>query len=72
MAQYRIKYSRAERQAYQSGKGYAVAHAKKGINFEKPNLRASFAKGFAKGKQIIKKNPLKYPALPKKTRSKKG
>lgn len=65
------KFTRAERQAYHSGKGYAVAHAKKGINFSKPELRASFAKGFAKGNEIINKNPLKYPALPKKTRSKK-
>ena len=72
MAQYKTKFSRAERQAYQSGKGYAVAHAKKGINFAKPELRASFAKGYAKGKQMIAKNPLKYPALPKKSRSKKG
>ena len=71
MASYKNKYSRAERQAYQSGKGYAVAYAKKGINFEKPNLRASFAKGFAKGKQIIAQNPLKYPPLPKKSRKKK-
>ena len=72
MAQYKTKFSRAERQAYQSGKGYAVAHAKKGINFANPELRASFAKGYAKGKQLIEKNPLKYPALPKKTRKKKG
>ena len=35
-------------------------------------LRASFVKGFTKGNQIMKKNPMKYPALPKKTRSKKG
>ena len=66
------KFTRAERQAYQSGKGYAVAHAKKGINFAKPELRASFAKGYAKGKQMISKNPLKYPPLPKKTASKRS
>ena len=68
MAQFKSKFTRAERQAYQSGKGYAVAHAKKGINFAQPKLRASFAKGFAKGNEIIAKNPLKYPPLPKKNK----
>ncbi len=71
MAQFKSKFSRAERQAYHSGKGYAVAHAKKGINFSKPEIRKSFAAGYAKGNQMIAKNPLKYPPLPKKTRAKK-
>ena len=68
MAVFKSNFSRAERQAYHSGKGYAVAHEKKGINFAKPELRASFAKGYAKGKQMMAKNPLKYPALPKKNK----
>ena len=65
------KFTRAERQAYHSGKGYAVAHAKKGINFANTELRVSFAKGYAKGNQMIAKNPLKYPPLPKKNSGKK-
>lgn len=71
MANKNIKYSRAQTQAFHSGKGYAVAHAKKGINFAKPEVRQSFAEGYALGKKMMEKNPLKYPALPKKTRKKK-
>ena len=68
---FKSKFSRAERQAYSSGMGYAVGHAKKGINFSKPEVRESFRKGFNKGKAMMERNPLKYPSLPKKTRSKK-
>lgn len=72
MANFKSRFSLAERQAFNSGKGYAVAHKKKGINFTKPEIRKSFAKGYRKGLEMIEKNPLKYPALPKKTRSKRG
>ena len=71
MAQIKNNFSRAERQAYISGMGYAVAHKKKGINFSKPELKKSFAKGYAKGVDRIERNPLKYPALPPKKRSTK-
>ena len=64
-------YTRAERQAYISGMGYAIGHAKKGINFSKPGLRRNFAAGYAKGLERIKRNPLKYPPLPPKKRSTK-
>ena len=59
-------FSRAERQAYNSGKGYAIAYMKRGIVFSKPLLRKSFAKGFAKGKEMYSQNPGKYPMLNKK------
>ena len=64
------KFTRAQRQAYQSGKGYAVAYAKKGINFKDDSLKKSFAQGFKKGTEIVSKNPLKYPSLPKKSSKK--
>ena len=59
-------FSRAERQAYNSGKGYAIAYMKRGIVFSKPSLRKSFAKGFAKGKEMYSQNPGKYPMLKKR------
>ena len=72
MAKFKSKFTRAERQAYHSGKGYAVAHRKRGINFKFSNLRASFARGYNKGLQMMKRNPLKYAQLQKKTRKKRG
>ena len=72
MAKTQTRFSRAERQAYISGMGYAVAHKKKGIKFNKPSLRRNFAAGYAKGLERIERNPAKYPALaPKKRSSKK-
>ena len=68
---YKSKFSRAERAAYHSGKGYAVAHAKRGINFKNGKVKEAFRQGFNKGKAMMAKNPLKYALLPKKTRSKK-
>ena len=72
MAKFKSKFTRAERQAYHSGKGYAVAHKKRGINFKFDNLKRSFARGYNKGLEMMKRNPLKYGALPKKTRKKRG
>ena len=54
MATRKSRFSRAERQAYHSGKSYAVAHKKRGINFKFANLRASFARGYNKGLQMMK------------------
>ena len=65
------RFTRAERQAYYSGMGYAVAYSKKGINFEKPSLRRNFSAGYAQGMERIKRNPLKYAPLPPKKRSSK-
>lgn len=69
----KTRFSRAQRAAYESGKGYAVAHSGKQIDFAKPEVKESFAAGFRKGKQMMKRNPLKYADLPKpkKTRTKK-
>jgi hypothetical protein len=64
------KFTRAERQAYHSGKGYAVAHKKRGINFKFSNLKASFMQGYKKGLEMMKRNPLKYAILPKKRKTK--
>ena len=64
-------YTRAERQAYISGMGYAIGHKRKGINFSRPELRRNFAQGYQKGLERIKRKPLKYAPLPSKKRSKK-
>ena len=66
------KFTRAEKMAYHSGKGYAMGYKRKGINFEKPNLRASFQRGYNKGIALFKKNPLKYPKLQTKSRKRRG
>ena len=61
----RVKFSKAERQAYHSGKGYAVAHYGRGIKFKNAKTRASFAKGYSKGISMMKKNPDKYQVINK-------
>lgn len=65
------RFSRAEASAYESGKGYAVAMNKRGINFKKPGLKAAFAKGFKKGLAMLRHSPSKYPNLKRKTKKKK-
>ena len=64
------KFSRAEMSAYESGKGYAVAMSKKGINFKKPGLKQSFANGFKKGLAMLRHSPEKYPNLKRKSKKK--
>ena len=59
------RFSKAERQAYHSGKGYAVAHYGRGIKFKNAKTRASFAKGYSKGISMMKKNPDKYQVIKK-------
>lgn len=68
---YRSKVS-ANAKAFYSGMGYAVAHKKKGINFKNSRLRSIFAKGYNAGANRVAKDPLKYPKLPTKSKSKKG
>ena len=68
MAKFKSKFTCAERQAYHSGKGYAVAHKSRGINFKFSNLRASFQRGYNKGLQMMKRNPLKYAQLKNKSK----
>ena len=58
-------YTRAERQAYNSGKGYAVAHFGRGIKFSSSKTRASFQKGYSKGISMMKQNPSKYQLIKK-------
>lgn len=57
------RYSRAERRAYESGKGYRVARENRGINFKNPKNRASFQAGYAAAGKSLKKNSSKYPKL---------
>ena len=66
------KFSRAEMSAYESGKGYAVAMQKKGINFKKPGLKQAFANGFKKGLAMLRHSPSKSPNLKRKSKKKKG
>ena len=66
------QYSRAETSAFESGKGYAVATSKKGINFKMPNLKKAFANGFKKGLAMLRHSPAKYPNLKRKSKIKKG
>ena len=67
------KFSRAQRQAFNSGMGYAVGYQKRGINFSKPSLRKSFAAGFKKGNEMMGRNPEKYKKIrSKRSSNKKG
>lgn len=59
------KFSQAERAAYHSGKGYAVAHFGRGINFENKKTRESFQNGYSKGIAMMRKNPSKYKLIKK-------
>ena len=61
----RSKFTAAQQQAYHSGRGYAVAHKGKGINFSKPEVRQSFREGYNAAMRTIMKNPGKYPDLKK-------
>ena len=68
------KFSRAERQAYHSGKGYAVASQKRGIHFKdgkNSKIRRAFAAGFKKGNEMMGRNPEKYPKIRTKKNTKK-
>ena len=61
----RSKYSAAQQQAYHSGRGFAVAHKGKRINFAKPEVKASFKAGYDAAIKTIMSNPGKYPDLKK-------
>ena len=67
---YKSKVS-PEARAYYSGMGYAIAHEKRGINFTNTKMKPIFGKGYAKGREMMRRNPLKYAALPKKKKSSK-
>ena len=58
------KYSRAEKQAYHSGMGYAVRHQNRNIDFKggrRGRLYNSFMAGYKKALSMIFRNPSKYP-----------
>lgn len=60
MAKFKSKFSRAERQAYHSGKGYAVAQSSCSINFKHEKNKESFQRGYSRGLEMMKRNPSKY------------
>lgn len=62
---YRKKYSDKNKRIYYSGMGYAIGHKGQGINFQNPENRSIFQKGYSAGLKRAAKNPLKYPALKK-------
>ena len=64
------KYSRGEASAYESGKGYAVATSKTGINFSHSKLKEAFAKGYKRGLAMLRHDPSKYPNLKRKRKKK--
>ena len=64
------RYTRAEVSAYESGKGYAVATQKKGINFSHSGLKEAFAKGYKRGLAMLRHDPTKYPNLNRKRKKK--
>ncbi len=59
------KFTRAERAAYHSGKGYAVAHFGRGIAFKDKKTRESFQRGYSQGLSMMRKNPSKYKLIKK-------
>ena len=62
MAKKKSKYTSAQRNAYHSGRGYAMAYNDKGIEFKSTSVKESFQAGFKSQNDKIKKNPGKYPA----------
>lgn len=58
------KYTRNQQSAYHSGRGYAVAHAGKKIEFSSSDMKESFMAGYKAGRDAMKKSPKKYPENP--------
>ena len=57
------KYTKGQRNAYQSGMGYSIAHKGKKIAFSSEEMKESFMAGYRAGTAKIKKSPKKYPDL---------
>lgn len=57
------RYSKNQQTAYHSGRGYAVAHSGKKIEFSSSDMKESFMAGYKAGRETIKKSPKKYPSL---------
>ena len=59
------KFSSNQKAAYHSGRGYAVAHKSKAIDFKNPRLKQAFREGYKAGSEAVSKNPKKYYDLKK-------
>lgn len=59
MSKRRKRHSKAERQAFEAGQGYAVARSRSGMDIRNLDLRKSFAQGYAKARQMISKSSRK-------------
>ena len=59
------KYTKGQQIAYHSGRGFAVAYKRKGINFKKPENRQSFHEGYMAAIRNMEKYPNKYTDLKK-------
>ena len=57
------KFTFAQKAAYHSGRGYAVAHKRKGIHFKNHETRQAFKEGYQAGLRSIARNPKKYSDL---------
>ena len=59
------KYTRAQWNAYHSGRGYRLGYEKRAIEFKNPNNKNSFRKGYSSiGKRLDK-----YKKIPRKKKS---
>ena len=68
MAFKRSRYTDNQRAAYNSGRGYAVAHDGRKIEFKggrEGDMYNSFMAGYRAGKSAIERSPDKYPKNPK-------
>ena len=63
MAFKKSKYTRNQQKAFNSGRGYAVAHKGKRINFKSAELKESFVAGYRVGVKSVKNSPNKYSNL---------
>ena len=57
------KFSSNQKAAYHSGRGYAVAHKGKKIEFKSSDMKESFMAGYKAGRASVEKSPSKYPNL---------
>ena len=57
------QFTRAQKRAYHSGMGYAVSFYGRGIHFQDPSLKKSFAAGYNSGIEKMRRKPAKYPKI---------
>ena len=63
MAFKKSKYTRNQQKAFHSGRGYAIAHKGKKIDFKSAELKESFAEGYRAGVKSVNNSLKKYPNL---------